>query len=188
MDERGPFHRPPIENGSAAARARRVRRGVQHRGGRCVRIVQGDTRCRVAEAADAATRDRARDPNCASAARVQIGCKRRPFCPGRYWLSESLSQATADRTWGLRAVCHYRCVGFLRAYVRRHCPGTQVRQEMKSHVCHNGWICEAHPEQGRPHDDCAGPGIPCPRCQPDTSTGAERARLSPDWGSKARVK
>jgi hypothetical protein len=22
------------------------------------------------------------------------------------------------------------------------------------HVCNDGWICEEHPEQGYPHDDC----------------------------------
>ena len=30
-------------------------------------------------------------------------------------------------------------------------------------VCHcaEGWICERHPEQPWPHDDCTGPGEPC---------------------------
>ena len=32
--------------------------------------------------------------------------------------------------------------------------------------CSDGWICEQHPEKGWPHDDCAGPGMPCPSCQP----------------------
>ena len=32
---------------------------------------------------------------------------------------------------------------------------------------HNeGWICERHPENGWPHDDCTGPGMPCPTCPP----------------------
>jgi hypothetical protein len=26
------------------------------------------------------------------------------------------------------------------------------------------WICEEHPDQPWPHDDCAGPGEPCPLC------------------------
>ena len=32
--------------------------------------------------------------------------------------------------------------------------------------CDHGWICEAHPDRPWPHDDCAGPGIPCdvPTC------------------------
>jgi hypothetical protein len=32
--------------------------------------------------------------------------------------------------------------------------------------CDNGWICKEHPDQPWPHDDCAGPGIPCdvPTC------------------------
>lgn len=32
--------------------------------------------------------------------------------------------------------------------------------------CHHGWICETHPDQPWPHDDCAGPGIRCdnPTC------------------------
>ena len=32
--------------------------------------------------------------------------------------------------------------------------------------CDNGWICEEHPNQPWPHDDCSGPGVPCdvPRC------------------------
>ena len=32
--------------------------------------------------------------------------------------------------------------------------------------CVNGWVCEAHPECGWPHDQCAGAGVPCPRCHP----------------------
>jgi hypothetical protein len=34
-------------------------------------------------------------------------------------------------------------------------------------VCVNGWRCEQHGEQGWPHDDCAGPGVPCsnPVCE-----------------------
>jgi hypothetical protein len=31
----------------------------------------------------------------------------------------------------------------------------------------SSWICEQHPDQGWPHDDCAGPGMPCPRCNTD---------------------
>ena len=27
--------------------------------------------------------------------------------------------------------------------------------------CAEGWICEEHPEQPWPHDDCAGPGTQC---------------------------
>jgi len=31
--------------------------------------------------------------------------------------------------------------------------------------CHGErWICEAHPDHPWPHDDCPGPGEPCPRC------------------------
>jgi hypothetical protein len=26
------------------------------------------------------------------------------------------------------------------------------------------WICEQHPDRPWPHDDCAGPGEPCPVC------------------------
>ena len=26
------------------------------------------------------------------------------------------------------------------------------------------WICEQHPDRPWPHDDCHGPGDPCPRC------------------------
>ena len=35
------------------------------------------------------------------------------------------------------------------------------------------WVCGQHPERGWPHDDCAGPGVPCPECQPGVSGGAE---------------
>jgi hypothetical protein len=28
-----------------------------------------------------------------------------------------------------------------------------------------GWLCEQHPERAWPHDDCAGPGMPC-TCNP----------------------
>ena len=27
--------------------------------------------------------------------------------------------------------------------------------------CAEGWICEQHPDQPWPHDDCVGPGMPC---------------------------
>ena len=27
------------------------------------------------------------------------------------------------------------------------------------------FVCEKHPEKLWPHDDCAGPGMPCPLCQ-----------------------
>ena len=27
--------------------------------------------------------------------------------------------------------------------------------------CDEGWTCEAHPGTPWPHDDCAGPGMPC---------------------------
>jgi hypothetical protein len=32
--------------------------------------------------------------------------------------------------------------------------------------CVEGWICEQHPDRGWPHEDCAGPGMPCedPAC------------------------
>lgn len=29
-----------------------------------------------------------------------------------------------------------------------------------------GWICEQHPERVWPHEDCAGPGMPC-ACNPN---------------------
>ena len=42
---------------------------------------------------------------------------------------------------------------------------------------------ETHSEKGWPHDDCAGPGMPCPRCYPDGT----RPPLPPDWESFASV-
>ena len=43
------------------------------------------------------------------------------------------------------------------------------------------FVCEKHPEKPWPHDDCAGPGIPCPACQdPD-----ERPEL-PGVGAASR--
>ena len=53
------------------------------------------------------------------------------------------------------------------------------------HVCAEGWICEAHPDRGWPHDDrdvldpehCGGPGIECPH--PDCPASfASRCRLA----------
>ena len=29
-----------------------------------------------------------------------------------------------------------------------------------------GWVCEEHLGMPFPHDDCAGPGDPCPTCRP----------------------
>lgn len=28
------------------------------------------------------------------------------------------------------------------------------------------WLCEEHTDLPWPHDDCPGPGVPCPDCQP----------------------
>lgn len=28
--------------------------------------------------------------------------------------------------------------------------------------CTDGWVCEQHPDLPAFHDDCAGPGMPCP--------------------------
>jgi hypothetical protein len=47
--------------------------------------------------------------------------------------------------------------------------------------CRDGWICEQHPDQPSPHDDCAGPGMPCPICYPN----GERPPLPKDWQSIA---
>jgi hypothetical protein len=30
--------------------------------------------------------------------------------------------------------------------------------------CNDGWICDQHPDRGWSHGDCAGPSVPCPRC------------------------
>ena len=45
-------------------------------------------------------------------------------------------------------------------------------------TCDEGWICEAHPDRRWPHDDCAGPGIPC-----DAPTCPYRidVRPAPSW-------
>lgn len=38
---------------------------------------------------------------------------------------------------------------------------------MSDHGCNDGLLCEAHPTIGWPHDNCPGPGMPCPRCLPE---------------------
>jgi Cysteine-rich CPCC len=55
--------------------------------------------------------------------------------------------------------------------------------ETQTHVCSDGWICEQHPERGWPHDECAGPGMPCLICN-----RASPPRLPSGWKSYARVK
>jgi hypothetical protein len=42
--------------------------------------------------------------------------------------------------------------------------------------CVDGWICEAHPNHPWPHDQCAGPGMPCdaPGCVEDALSGQSR--------------
>jgi hypothetical protein len=40
------------------------------------------------------------------------------------------------------------------------------------------WICEQHPDRPWPHDDCHGPGDPCPRCN-----GGDPPRMPPDFVS-----
>jgi len=47
-----------------------------------------------------------------------------------------------------------------------------------------GWICEAHPDHPWPHDDCPGPGMPCPACQDPTA----RPALPEDWVSYASTR
>jgi len=42
----------------------------------------------------------------------------------------------------------------IHVFVRDHCCGPM-------HDCEDGWVCEQHPERPFPHDDCAGPGVPC---------------------------
>lgn len=46
-------------------------------------------------------------------------------------------------------------------------------RDEEQHPCSAGWICEAHPERGWPHDDCAGPGMLC------RTPGCPSLRLSP---------
>ncbi len=48
--------------------------------------------------------------------------------------------------------------------------------------CHQGWICEEHPDRPWPHDDCAGPGIRCdnPDC-PWWATSKPAALNTDDW-------
>lgn len=45
--------------------------------------------------------------------------------------------------------------------------------------CNEGWICEAHPDRGWPHDECVGPGVPSPVCQPAEG----RPRMPQGWVS-----
>jgi hypothetical protein len=40
--------------------------------------------------------------------------------------------------------------------------------------CNEGWICEEHPDLAWPHENCAGPGIPC-----DVPTCPDRIDLRP---------
>jgi hypothetical protein len=49
-------------------------------------------------------------------------------------------------------------------------------------VCNDGWICEEHPDRGWPHDDCAGPGVPCPICNVQSPP-----RPPSDWVTIAQV-
>jgi hypothetical protein len=43
--------------------------------------------------------------------------------------------------------------------------------------CNEGWICEEHPDQPWPHQNCAGPAIPC-----DVVTCAYRIDVRPSIG------
>lgn len=43
------------------------------------------------------------------------------------------------------------------------------------------WICEQHDTMPWPHDDCAGPGMPCPVC--NVTDGDARPALPPDFRS-----
>jgi len=49
-----------------------------------------------------------------------------------------------------------------RAY---HQNGVAMNVELACRLCHGKrWICEAHPDQPWPHDDCPGAGDPCYLC------------------------
>jgi len=45
------------------------------------------------------------------------------------------------------------------------------------------WVCEAHPDQPWPYQDCAGPGEPCPACNT-----TEPPRLPADWVSLRAIR
>jgi hypothetical protein len=34
------------------------------------------------------------------------------------------------------------------------------------------WVCEQHQDKPQFHDDCPGPGMPCPRCNPEANDKA----------------
>jgi hypothetical protein len=50
------------------------------------------------------------------------------------------------------------------------------------HLSNEGWICEEHHDRGWPHDDCAGPGVPCPDCNRQSPP-----TLPSDWATSVRV-
>lgn len=57
--------------------------------------------------------------------------------------------------------------------------------------CADGWICEEHPDKPWPHDDCAGPGVPCenPACEFSIVRAgllSPRIRYDPDADASAR--
>jgi hypothetical protein len=58
---------------------------------------------------------------------------------------------------------------------------------MECHCVH-GWICEAHPDQPWPHDNCPGPGMRCdnPVC-PYWQGDDPEALNPPDWESLTRA-
>ena len=48
--------------------------------------------------------------------------------------------------------------------------------------CVEGWICEAHPDRGWPHEDCLGPGMNCRNPDCPWWIGTKPAALSPpEW-------
>jgi hypothetical protein len=48
--------------------------------------------------------------------------------------------------------------------------------------CNDGWLCEEYPDQGWPHDDCAGPSVLCPICNTQSPP-----RLTSGWVTIARI-
>ena len=58
------------------------------------------------------------------------------------------------------------------------------------------WVSEGHPLKPFPHDDCAGPGMPCPLCNPEERRHARqdgnrspalKTNDEPDSGTIARA-
>ena len=84
--------------------------------------------------------------------------------PGPLPAKGAIAQALASSEFVVIHYLHAQDVAVERPELTVQALDALLRSEPlpRPHFCRDGWVCEQHPGRGWPHDDCAGPGMPCP--------------------------